>query len=67
LVDIRLDGMLAKHIEMRLLDDRGALTALLRYDNAPNDRPTPSDFNRRAPAEHAAIERALRALLAGRG
>jgi hypothetical protein len=67
LVDIRLEGVLAKHIEMRLLDDRGALTALLRYDDAPNDRPTPSDFNRRVPAEHAAIERVLRALLAGRG
>jgi phage terminase small subunit len=35
LVDIRLDGVLAKHIEMRLLDDRGAMTALLRHDNAP--------------------------------
>jgi hypothetical protein len=67
LVDIRLDGVLAKHIEMRLLDDRGALTALLRYDDAPNDRPAPSDFNRRVPADHAAIEPVLRALLAGRG
>jgi len=66
LVDIRLDGVLAKHIEMRLLDDRGLLTALLRYDNAPNDRPTPSEFNKRAPADHAAIEPVLRVLLANR-
>jgi hypothetical protein len=29
LVTIRLDGVLAKPIEMRLLDDRGALTALM--------------------------------------
>jgi hypothetical protein len=63
LVDVRLDGVLAKHIEMRLLDDRGALTALLRYDNAP-DRSAPSDFNRRARVDHAAIEPVLRALLA---
>jgi hypothetical protein len=66
LVDIRLDGVLAEHIEMRLLDDRGALTALLRYDNAPGHLP-PSDFNKRAPADYAAIEPMLRALLAGRG
>ena len=32
LVTIRLDGVLAKPIEMRLLDDRGALTALRRVD-----------------------------------
>jgi hypothetical protein len=65
LIDIRLDGVLAKHIEMRLLDDRGLLTALLRYDNAPKG-PTPSEFNKRAPADHAAIERVLRVLLADR-
>jgi hypothetical protein len=66
LVDIRLDGVLAKHIEMRLLDDRGAMTALLRHDNAP-DRQAPSDFNKRAPGDHATIEPVLWALLAGRG
>ncbi len=66
LVDIRLDGVLAKHIEMRLLDDRGALSDLLRHDNA-SDRQVPSDFNKRAPADHAAIEPVLRALLAARG
>jgi hypothetical protein len=49
-----------------VLDDRGLLTALLRYDNAPNDRPTPSEFNKRAPADHAAIEPVLRVLLANR-
>jgi hypothetical protein len=35
-VTIRFDGVLAKPIELRLLDDRGAMTALMRYDNAPN-------------------------------
>jgi hypothetical protein len=65
-VDIRLDGVLAKHIEMRLLDDRGALTALLRYDNA-RGLPPPADFGQRVPADHAAIESILRALLAARG
>lgn len=34
-VDIRLEGALAKHVELRLLDDRGALSSLLRYDSAP--------------------------------
>ncbi len=66
LVDIRLEGVLAKHIEMRLLDDRGALTALLRYDNEP-DRLSHPDFHKRVPAGHASVERFLRALLAGRG
>jgi hypothetical protein len=66
LVDIRLEGVLAKHIEMRLLDDRGAVTALLRYDNEP-DRLSHPDFHKRVPAGHASIERLLRALLAGRG
>jgi hypothetical protein len=65
LVDIRLDGVLAKHIEMRLLDDRRLLTSLLRFDNEPGRIP-PSDFNKRSPADHAAIEPVLRALLAGR-
>jgi hypothetical protein len=63
LVEIRLEGVLAKHIEMRLLDDRGALTALLRYDNTPQ-QVAPSDFNKRVPADHAAIEPMLRDLLA---
>ena len=36
LVTIRFDGVLAKPIELRLLDDRGAMAALMRYDNAPN-------------------------------
>jgi hypothetical protein len=65
LLDIRLEGVLAKHIEMRLLDDRGLLTALLRYDIAPNDRPLPSEFNKRAASRHATIEPVLRGLLRG--
>jgi hypothetical protein len=65
LVDIRLDGVLAKHIEMRLLDQRGALSALLRFDNAP-DRPTRMDFSRSNPPDFAVLETALRALLADR-
>jgi hypothetical protein len=55
LVTIRLDGVLAKPIEMRLLDDRGALTALMRYHNAPDRTPIvdfspaiPADFERSA-------------------
>jgi hypothetical protein len=35
-VMIRFDGVLAKPLELRLLDDRSAMTALMRYDNAPN-------------------------------
>jgi hypothetical protein len=65
LVDIRLDGVLAKHIEMRLLDERGALSALLRYDNAP-DRPAKMDFSPAIPADFGELEQALRDLLADR-
>jgi hypothetical protein len=65
LVDIRLDGVFAKHIEMRLLDERGALSALLRYDNAP-DRPAKMDFSPAIPADFSELERELRKLLADR-
>jgi signal transduction histidine kinase len=65
LVDIRLDGVLAKHIEMRLLDERGALSALLRYDNAP-DRPARVDFSPTIPADFADLEQMLRNLLVDR-
>ncbi|MDH2400460.1 hypothetical protein QCM77_10995 [Bradyrhizobium sp. SSUT18] len=65
LVDIRLDGVLAKHIEMRLLDDRGALSALLRYDGVP-DHPSILDLSQSVPADFAALERVLRALLRNR-
>jgi hypothetical protein len=64
LVDIRLDGVLARHIEMRLLDERGALSALLRYDNAP--RPAQTDFSPAIPPDFNALENALRGLLADR-
>jgi hypothetical protein len=65
LVDIRLEGVLAKHIEMRLLDEHGALSALLRYDNAP-DRPLKTDFSPAVPPDFSTLERALRKLLADR-
>jgi hypothetical protein len=65
LVDIRLEGVLAKHIEMRLLDEHGALSALLRYDNAP-DRPLKVDFSPAVPPDFSEIERELRKLLADR-
>jgi hypothetical protein len=65
LVTIRLDGVLAKPIEMRLLDDRGALTALMRYHNAP-DRAPSVDFSPAIPADFGHLEQALRRLLADR-
>jgi hypothetical protein len=65
LVTIRLDGVLAKPIETRLLDDRGALSALMRYDNAP-DRSSSVDFSPTIPADFAVLEQALRKLLADR-
>jgi phage terminase small subunit len=65
LVTVRLDGVLAKHIEMRLLDDRGVLTALMRYDNAP-DRIPKLDFSPAVPADSDVLEQALRKLLADR-
>jgi hypothetical protein len=65
LVTIRMDGVLAKPIEMRLLDDRGALTALMRYDAAP-DRIPIVDFSPAIPADFAALEQALHRLLADR-
>jgi len=65
LVTIRLDGVLAKPIEMRLLDDRGALTSLMRYDNPPDGSPS-VDFSPAIPADFSALENALRELLAGR-
>jgi hypothetical protein len=65
LVTIRLDGVLAKPIEMRLLDDRGALTALMRYDNQP-DRPPILDFSAAIPADFVALKWALHQLLVDR-
>jgi phage terminase small subunit len=65
LVSVRLDGVLAKHLEMRLLDDRGVLTALMRYDNAP-DRPASMDFSPAVPADFDVLELTLRRLLADR-
>jgi hypothetical protein len=65
LVNIRLDGVLAKHIEMRLLDEHGALSALLRYDNVP-DRPAKMDFSPAVPPDFATLEQALRKLLEAR-
>jgi hypothetical protein len=65
LVTIRLDGVLAKPIEMRLLEDRGALTALMRYDNAP-DRTPIVDFSPAIPADFDVLEVELRRLLADR-
>jgi hypothetical protein len=65
LVTIRLDGVLAKPIEMRLLDDRGALTALMRYDNA-SDRPAQMDFSPAIPADYNVLEQVLRKLLVTR-
>jgi hypothetical protein len=50
---------------MRLLDDRGALTALMRFDNAP-DRPLSMDFSAAIPADFDILEQALRKLLADR-
>jgi hypothetical protein len=65
LVTVRLDGALAKPIEMRLLDDRGVLTALMRYGNAP-DRAPEIDFSPAIPADFDILEQALRELLADR-
>jgi hypothetical protein len=65
LVDIRLDGVLARHVEMRLLDERGALSALLRYDNAP-DRPAKMDLSPAVPPDFSELERELSKLLADR-
>jgi hypothetical protein len=65
LVTVRLDGVLAKPIEMRLLDDRGLLTALMRYDGAP-DRSQKMDFSSAVPANFDVLERELRKLLADR-
>jgi len=65
LVTIRLDGVFAKPIEMRLLDDRGALTALMRYDNAA-DRTPSVDFSPAIPADFNVLELALRRLLSDR-
>jgi hypothetical protein len=65
LVTIRLDGVLAKPIEMRLLDDHGALTALMRYGNAP-DRSPSVDFSPAIPPDFNVLEHALRKLLTDR-
>jgi phage terminase small subunit len=65
LVTIRLEGVLAKPIEMRLLDDRGLLTALMRYDHAP-DRSPKADLSPAIPSDFDVLEHALRKLLADR-
>jgi phage terminase small subunit len=65
LVTVRLDGVLAKQIEMRLLDDRGMLSALMRFDNAP-DRSPKVDFSPSIPPDFATLEQELRRLLADR-
>ncbi|RXH32002.1 hypothetical protein [Bradyrhizobium zhanjiangense] len=64
-IDIRLDGVLAKHLEMRLLDDRGIISALLRYDNGP-DCASSSIFSPSIPPDFTFLERALRGLLSNR-
>jgi hypothetical protein len=65
LVTIRLDGVLAKPIEMRLLDDRGALTALMRYGDA-RDRSSKIDFSPAVPPDFIDLEQLLRGLIADR-
>ena len=65
LVTIRLDGVLAKPIEMRLLDDRGALAALMRHGDA-SDRSSKIDFSPAVPPDFGSLERSLRELLADR-
>jgi hypothetical protein len=64
LVSVRLDGVLAKHIEMRLFDDRGVLSALMRFDSAP-DRSPKLEVSPAVPADFSELEQALRKLLAG--
>jgi hypothetical protein len=59
LVTIRLDGVPAKPIEMRLLDDRGALTTLMRYSSAP-DRSPGVDFSPSIPPDFDVLELAAR-------
>jgi hypothetical protein len=63
-VEISLDGAFAKRLEMRLLDDRGAITSLLHYDEAP-DRPA-MDFSSPKPDDSESLERVLRALVRNR-
>ena len=65
LVTIRLDGVIAKPIEMRLLDDRGLLASLMRYDSAP-DRLSKTDLSPAIPPDCDVLEQALRKLLADR-
>ncbi|WFU84838.1 hypothetical protein QA645_19480 [Bradyrhizobium sp. CIAT3101] len=64
-VEIRLDGVLAKHIEMRLLDDRQVISALLRYDNGP-DSASSSIFSPSTRPDFEYLEQALRELLSNR-
>jgi len=63
-VEISLDGAFAKRLEMRLLDDRGAITSLLHYDDA-HERP-PLDFSPSVQDDAASLEQVLRALLRNR-
>jgi hypothetical protein len=64
-VIIRLDGVLAKHIEMRLLDDRGAFSGMLHY-NGPAAGDASLDFGAAVPPDHESFEQVLRALLRNR-
>jgi len=65
LVTIRLDGVLAKPIEMRLLDDRGVLAGLMRYENDPSRLPM-INFSPAIPPDFEVLEQILRELLADR-
>jgi hypothetical protein len=65
LVTIRLDGVLTKPIEMRLLDDRNALTALMCFGTEP-DRSPIVDFSPAIPPDFDVLELTLRRLLADR-
>jgi hypothetical protein len=66
-VEIRLEGVLSKHIEMRLLDDRGAITQLLRFENDDSlERRPVLDFSPAVPPDFMALEKVLRALLRNR-
>jgi hypothetical protein len=61
-VTIRLDGALAKHIEMRLLDDRGALSKLLLgHGEAGHD--VGLDFGPAISSDCVALEKILRSVL----
>jgi hypothetical protein len=62
-VEISLDGVFGKRIEMRLLDDRRAVTSLLNYDNDSGRR---VDFDFSPSITTNGLEQVLRALLRNR-